>query len=99
MSGNEEHFVACRHGVFTLPETIYKSLAALVTNGFVYLREDHDVLTISTTKIADGHRRVLHTRYRSQMFRQATRLAIVNLNESIRVMAVERFTAVEPARP
>jgi hypothetical protein len=88
MVSNEEHFVICHNGVFTLPEAIYKSLATLVTNGFVYVREDHDTLTISTTRIADGHRRLLHTRYRAPMFRMARKLAIVNLKESIKVMAV-----------
>ena len=81
-------YVVCNNGVFYLPEEIYRSLAALVTNGFVYVREDPDVLTISTTKIADGRRRMLNTHYRSQMFRNATQLAIVNLRDSIRVMAV-----------
>ena len=81
-------YVVCNNGVFTLPEEIYRSLAALATNGFVYLREDQDTLTISTTKITDGRRRVLNTYYRAQMFRNATQLAIVDLRESIRVMAV-----------
>ena len=82
-------YVVCNNGVFNLPEEIFRSLAALVTNGFVYLREDPEVLTISTVKIAGGRRRVLNTRYRSPMFRGATQLAIVDLRESIRVMAVE----------
>ena len=29
-------------GVFTLPDAVYKSLASMVTNGFVYLRQDED---------------------------------------------------------
>jgi alpha-amylase/alpha-mannosidase (GH57 family) len=81
-------YVVCNRGVFTLPEEIFRSLSALATNGFVYLREDRDVLTISTTKIADGRRRVLNTYYRAPMFRDATQLAIVDYRESIRVMAV-----------
>ena len=94
---NEESYVICHNGVFMLPEPIYKSLATHVTNGFVYLREDHDTLTISTTRLADGRRRVLNTRYRSPMFRNASRLAIVDLKESILVMAVERRDATEAA--
>ena len=87
---NEPQFVVCHNGVFLLPEEVVKSLGSLVTNGFVYLREDQDVLTISTTRLADGRRRVLQSRFRAPMFRDATRLAIVDLKESIRVMAVER---------
>ena len=86
---NEPYFIVCHQGVFQLPEAIYKSLATLVRKNFVYLRQDNDALTISTTQIAGGRRRVLHTHYRAPMFRTATRLAIVDLKESIRVMAVE----------
>jgi len=82
-------YAVCNNGVFQLPEEIFRSLSAQVTNGFVYLREDHDVLTISTTKIAGGRRRTLNTRYRSPMFRESTRVAIVDLKESIRVMSIE----------
>ena len=88
MDANEPLYVVCRNGVFMLPETVYKSLANLVTNGFVYLRQDEDTLTISTARITDGHRRTLQMRFRAPMFRDATRLAIVNLRESIRVIAV-----------
>ena len=88
MDANEPLYVVCRNGVFMLPETVYKSLANLVTNGFVYLRQDEDTLTTSTARITDGHRRTLQMRFRAPMFRDATRLAIVNLRESIRVIAV-----------
>lgn len=97
MSSNEELYVICHNGVFVLPESIYKSLATQVTNGFVYLREDHDALTISTMRLTDGRRRVLNTRYRSSMFLTAARLAIVDLKESILVMAVERRNVKEAA--
>jgi hypothetical protein len=89
MDANESLYVVCRNGLFFLPESVFESLRALVTNGFVYLRQDDDVLTISTAKITDGRRRVLNTRFRAPMFRNATLLAIVHLNESIRVMSVE----------
>ena len=89
MDANEPLYVVCHNGVFMLPERVYQSLAALVRNGFVYLRQDEDGLTISTTRIADGRRRVLQTRFRAPAFRTATRLAIVDLKESIRVMPVE----------
>lgn len=98
MSANEELHVVCNHGVFTLPESVFRAFSTLVTNGFVYLREDSDVLTISTTKIAGGRRRMLNTYYRSRMFRQATRLAIVDLRESIRIMITESAPAPSGSR-
>ena len=88
MDANEPHYVGCHNGVFLLPDSVYHSLAALVTNGFVYTRQDEEVLTISTTRITDGRRRVLNLRYRASMFRDAKKLAIVNYQESVRVMAV-----------
>jgi hypothetical protein len=91
MDANEPLYVVCRNGTFILPESVYRALEALVTNGFVYLRQDQDTLTISTTRLIDGHRRPLNARIRVQMFRTATRLGIVNLRESIRVMAVNGF--------
>lgn len=93
-------YVVCNNGVFNLPEEIFRSLSAFATNGFVYLREDDDVLTISTTKITGGRRRTLNTHYRSPMFRGASELAIVDLRESIRVMAVARAqSGSRPAAP
>lgn len=89
MDANEPLYVVCRNGVFTLPESVYKSLAASVTNGFVYLRQDEDTLTISTQRITDGRRRILQNHYRAAMFRDATKLAIVGLDDSLRVMGVE----------
>ena len=89
MDANAGHYVVCQNGVFILPDHVFKTLSSLVTNGFVYLRQDDDTLTISTTRIADGHRRRLNSRFRAPMFREATRLAIVGLPDSIRVMGVE----------
>jgi hypothetical protein len=88
MNENEAVYVVCRNGVFTLPDATFRSLESFVYNGFVYLREDEDALTISTSPINGGRRRVLHARFRSQMFRQARQLAIIDLKESIRVMPV-----------
>lgn len=88
MDANEPHYVVCQNGVFLLPESVLRALGAQ-TNRFVYLREDEDSLTIATSRIADGRRRVLGARMRSPMFREATRLAIVDLRESVRVMPVE----------
>ena len=101
MQFNEPMFVVCHNGVFILPDEVVKSLGMMVTNGFVYLREDEDMLTISAVKVTEGRRRVLQNRFRSPMFRDATKLAIVDLKESIRVMAVERrrTTSTGRARP
>jgi hypothetical protein len=88
MDANESLYVFCRNGAFVLPEELFRSLQSLVTNGFVYLRQDDDVLTISTTRIVQGYRRVLNGRFRSPMFRNARQLAIMNLQESVRVMAI-----------
>jgi len=88
MDANEPLYMPCRNGTFILPESIYRALEALVTNGFVYLRQDEETLTISTTRVVGGHRRPLNARVRVPMFRNATRLGIVDLRDSIRVMAV-----------
>ena len=88
MDANQYQYVVCHNGVFLLPENVYDSLAALVTNGFVYMRQDAEVLTISTTRITEGRRKVLNMRYRVPMFRGAKKLAIVDYKESVRVMAV-----------
>ncbi len=93
MDAKEPLYVVCRNGVFILPEHVVKALSAQITNGFVYLRQDDDSLTISTTRIADGRRRVLSGRFRAPMFRDATRLGIVDYRESLRVIAVERAPA------
>lgn len=84
----EPLYIVCYNGVFTLPDSVYRSLASLVKNNFVYVRQDEDALLISTTRITDGHRRALSTRIRAPMLRTASRLAIVDLREAIRVMPV-----------
>jgi hypothetical protein len=88
MNPTEPLYVVCHHGVFVIPDALFRSLSALVKNGFVYLRQDIDTLTISSTRIADGRRRVLNGRFRANMFREATRLAIVDLRGTIQVMAI-----------
>ena len=85
---NEPPYIVCRNGVFVLPDSVRKGLESQITNGFVYLRQDDEVLTISTTRIEGGHRRVLSGRFRAPMFRAAKKLAIVDYNDSLRVMAV-----------
>ena len=94
MDAKEPLYVVCQNGVFILPDRVLKALESFVTNGFVYLRQDEDTLTISPTRIADGRRRLLNSRFRAPMFREATKLAIVGYQESVRVMGVEwRFNA------
>lgn len=88
MDANESQYIVCRNGVFILPEHVCRALEVQVSSGFVYLRQDDEVLTISTTRIEGGHRRVLSGRFRAPMFRAAKKLAIVNYNDSLRVMAV-----------
>ena len=88
MDANEPLFVVCRKGVFALPEHIRKLLHPLMKNGFVYTREDEDVLTISTTRITEGRRRLMRGHFRVPMFRDAKKLAIVNFQESLRVMQI-----------
>ena len=90
MDAKEPLYVVCRNGVFILPEHVVNALSSQVANGFVYLRQDEDSLTISTTRIADGRRRVLNARFRAPMFRDAVKLGIVDYHESIRIIAVQR---------
>lgn len=89
MDAKDPLYVVCQNGVFILPDRVLRSLEANVSNGFVYLRQDDDTLTISATRIADGRRRLLNGRFRAPMFREATRLAIVDYHDSLRVMPVE----------
>jgi hypothetical protein len=89
MDAKEPLYVVCQNGVFILPEHVLRMLSSQVTNGFVYLREDDDSLTISSTRITDGRRRVLNARFRSPMFREAVKLGIVDYRDSIRIMPVE----------
>jgi hypothetical protein len=88
MDAKEAQYVVCRKGVFVLPERVFQSLCELVKHNALYVRQDEEVLTISTQKIDGGHRRALAPRIRAHMFRDARKLAIVNLHESLRVMIV-----------
>lgn len=88
MDANQPLFVVCRNGVFLLPEHVYATLSSQVTNGWVYVRQDEESLTISTTRITGGFRRLLNVRMRAPMFRDATKLGIVDYKESIRVISV-----------
>ncbi|HKR66728.1 MAG TPA: hypothetical protein VJZ00_23575 [Thermoanaerobaculia bacterium] len=89
MDANQALYVVCHNGVFTIPDRTFQSLSSMVTNGFVYLRQDADTLTISTTRINGGQRRVFNGRFRAHMFRDARELAIVDLKGVVQVMAVK----------
>ena len=89
MTANAPRYVACSNGYFVLPDDVYATLSAQAKKGFVYVRHDEDSMTIATARITDGRRRAVNTHYRAPMFRDATRLAIVDLKESLHVMAVE----------
>ena len=89
MDANQPLFVVCHNGVFTIPDKTFQSLSSMVINGFVYLRQDADTLTISTTRLNGGQRRVFNGRFRANMFRDARELAIVDLRGTIQVMAVK----------
>ena len=88
MSEMEPQYVACRNGVFILPDAVLRVMSAHC-RGLVYLREDEEVLTISASQLAGGHKRPLTARFRVAMFREATRLAIVDVHDSLRIMGVE----------
>jgi hypothetical protein len=81
-------YVACQNGLFVLPEKVLAALETLAPRKIVYLRQDEDSLTISPQRIPDGRRRELHAHYKVAMFRTATKLAIVDMKDSLRVMAV-----------
>lgn len=57
--------------------------------GLIYTRSDEDVFTISTNRIVDGRKRRLNESYKIPMFRNVSCIALIDLNENIRLMAVE----------
>jgi hypothetical protein len=89
MTANQPYYVPCSNGFFMLPDSVFASLSAQASKGFVYVRQDEDSMLIATTRITDGRRRAVNNHYRAPMFRDATRLAIVDMNDGLRVTAVE----------
>jgi hypothetical protein len=81
--------VRCIAGVFTLPPEIFEALQAAATTGLIYLREDEDMLTLSPTRFTDARRRQLHPSYRILKYRDVVKVAIINMDENIRIMPVE----------
>lgn len=85
----EPVFVPCINGLFSIPDALFEALRQACPEGTLYIRQDEDVLTISPTRITDARKRHLAQRYRIPMFRTATQLAIIDMVENIRVMAVQ----------
>jgi len=82
-------FVPCINGLFAIPDELFEGLRQACPEGTLYIRQDEDVLTISPTRIADARKRHLNQRYRIPMFRTATQLAVIDMVENIRIMAVQ----------
>jgi hypothetical protein len=87
--------IACVSGVFTLPDEMFRNLKRAAANGLIYIRQDEDSMILSPTRIADGRRRQLNRQYRAQIFRTATRLAVIEMGDTVRLMAVQW----RPTRP
>lgn len=82
-------FVPCINGLFSIPDELFEGLRQACPQGTLYIRQDEDILTISPTRITDARKRHLNQRYRIPMFRTATQLAVIDMVENIRVMAVQ----------
>jgi len=85
----EPRVVVCNNGFVTLPDEIYETLRNAAANGIVYVREDHDVVTISIGKLKDSRRRHLHHRYRIRALRDAARVAIIEFPDALQLMPAE----------
>lgn len=84
----EQNEIACHGGAFTLPDEVFRYLKEASTSGLVYLRHDEDTVVISPVPIPDGRRRQINRQYRADIFRNATRLKVMEMGETIRLMAV-----------
>jgi hypothetical protein len=85
----QRELVTCANGIFTLPEMVLASLRTASPNGFVYIRQDEDMFTISPARLSGGRRKHLNGQLRVSMFRDATRLMIIDLAEMYGIFAVE----------
>lgn len=81
--------IQCSGGSFELPPSAFALLEAACVSEMVYLRQDEDTLTISPVRLVDGRRRRLRTHYRVAMFRTATRLAVLELGDTIVIMPAQ----------
>ncbi len=81
--------IHCSGGAFELPPSAFARLESACVSGLVYLRQDEDTLTISPVRLADGRRRRLRNHYRVSMFRTATRLAVLELGDTIVLMPAQ----------
>lgn len=80
-------YADCTAGLFELPQSVLHSLRKAAPSGMIFQRADEDVLTFSPTPLSGGRRRRLSNSYRAMMFRNATRLAFLVLNDTVHVMA------------
>lgn len=81
--------IHCSGGTFELPPSAFARLEAACVSGLVYLRQDEDILTISPVRLVDGRRRRLRNHYRVPMFRTVTRLAVLELGDTIVLMPAQ----------
>ncbi len=66
----------------------------------MYVREDEDALVISSTPLTGGRRRTIRDQMKITNFFEATRLAIVDLGEQLRITPIAwREKYVRPVRP
>jgi hypothetical protein len=86
---NDPLIIRCAGGVFTLPTELLEWLRSRTTTGLIYIREDEDVLILSPTRITDARRRALHPSYRIASYRDVVKVAVINMDENVRIMPVE----------
>jgi len=84
----ENNFIDCKFGEFFLPAALYAVLTEKCRHGSLYFRQDDDVLTISPVPITGARRRELRQQYKSSLFGKVTRLAIIDFDDSVRLMPV-----------
>lgn len=86
--------------MFTLPPELFDVLKNAAPAGFVFLREDEDVLTISAEKMNGSRRRQLNHTYKALSFRSAILLSVVNIADTLQLMPVEwRKRRLTPSQP
>ena len=81
--------VRCINGVFMIPDALLRKLQNDSPKGYMYLRQDEDVLTIAPFRLADGRRRMVNARVRAPIFRQATHVMVVPVGETLQVMPID----------
>lgn len=80
--------ISCVSGVFTLPAEVFAVLKRSSSSGMIYLREGEESVVISPTPVTGGRKRQINQHYRVSVFQDATKLALVEVGETILLMAV-----------